>query len=389
MNVAIVGCGYVSEFYCRTIGSHPSLRLVGAYDHNHRNLEAFLNHWPVRRYDDLDAVIGDPSVELVLNLTNPRSHFSVTAKCLEGGKHVYSEKPLAMNIAQANELVRLARRKGLQLGVAPCSILSETAQTVWKALRDGAIGRVRLVYGNFDDGMIAPTLAPWTWRNKAGVHWPARDEFEVGCTFQHAGYILTWLAAFFGPAVRVTSFSACLLPDKGIPVDNMAPDFTVGCIEYSERIVARITCGLVAPRDKSLTIIGDDGIIRVANLRNDRCLPRLRRIPARGWDAFIEDRVNRLRTALKIPGHESRWYQWATLPLLRETGFRLPDKSKPVDFCRGPAEMAEAISANRCCQLSGELGAHMVELIEALQYPEKHGFMCTINSRFEPIQPLL
>ena len=49
----------------------------------------------------------------------------------------------------------------------------------------------------------------------------------------------------------------------------MAPDLTVGCIEYPDGVVARVTCSLIAPRDKSITIIGDDGILSVPDVRND------------------------------------------------------------------------------------------------------------------------
>jgi hypothetical protein len=59
-----------------------------------------------------------------------------------------------------------------------------------------------------------------------------------------------------------------------------------------------------------------------------------------------------------------------------------------VDFLRGPAEMAEAIRENRPCRLSPELGLHMTELIETLQYPERFESPRTISSRFDPIQPL-
>ena len=182
-------------------------------------------------------------------------------------------------------------------------MLSETAQTVWKALREGAIGRVRLVYANFDDGMIAPKLSPWSWTNESGVPWPAKDEFEVGCTYEHAGYVLTWLAAFFGPATKVTSFASCLITDKGIAVDVMAPDFTVGCIEYPGGVVARVTCGLVAPKDKSLTIIGDDGILSIANVRNDVCPVYVRSIPAGRWRGGSRAPCQRIATVVSRLGH--------------------------------------------------------------------------------------
>src|SRR5262249_56593049 len=121
-----------------------------------------------------------------------------------------------------------------------------------------------------------------------------KDEFEVGCTYIHAGYVLTWLAAFFGPAKTVTSFSSCQIPDKGIPVDKMAPDFSVGCIEYGNGIVARVTCGLVAPLDKSLTIIGETGIIYTSTVRNEPNPVYVQHIPPRGRLASIERRINRV-----------------------------------------------------------------------------------------------
>jgi predicted dehydrogenase len=386
MKLAIIGCGYVAESYAKTIGNYPELELIGAYDRNDRNLKAFCGRWSARGYAALEQLITDPSLGLVLNLTNPRSHYDVTRRCIEAGKHVYSEKPLAMDSAGARELVDLARQNNVYLASAPCSMLSETAQTVWAALREGAIGQVRLVYANFDDGMIAPKLVPWSWTNESGVPWPAKDEFEVGCTYEHAGYVLTWLAAFFGPATKVTSFASCLIKDKGIEVDVMAPDFTVGCIEYSGGVVARVTCGLVAPRDKSLTIIGDDGILSIANVRNDVCPVYLRSIPAGRWRAAVERRVNGLRRW--VPGWDTEWHLWRRYPMARRPPRRLLGGNRPVDFCRGPAEMADAIRNKRPCRLSPELGWHITDLIERLQYPDRFGSRRELDSTFEPIQPL-
>jgi predicted dehydrogenase len=388
MNIAVVGCGWVADSYGKTLENYPELKLVGAYDNNKENLESFSRRWSAKKYTSLEQALNDRSVEMVLNLTNPRSHYQVTQMCVEAGKHVYSEKPLAMDTEAAGELAALAKNKNVYLATAPCSLLAETAQTLWKALHEGVIGRVRLVYANFDDGMIAPKQAPWRWRNEAGVPWPAQDEFEVGCAFEHAGYILTWLAAFFGPAKRVTAFASCQLPDKGIAVKKMAPDFTVGCIEYSENVVARVTCGLVAPKDKSLTIIGDDGILSVPDLRNDVGPAYFQPVPARGRIGGIESRLNLWTESFRTYCGFGEWRYRKRLRLIGQPRRKFVSVAKPVDFCRGPAELAAAVRENRPCRLSAELGIHIVELVETLQYPEQFCGRRQINSTFAPIQPL-
>src|SRR5262249_28477607 len=156
VNFAVVGCGYIAESYASALPHHRELQLVGAWDQDPRKLEAFATRWGCRRYASEAELLSDRGVELVLNLTNPRSHASVTRAALEAGKHVYSEKPLGMTGREARTLVEIAHSRGLMLASAPCSVLSETAQTMWQALRAGAVGKVRLIYASFEDGMIAP-----------------------------------------------------------------------------------------------------------------------------------------------------------------------------------------------------------------------------------------
>ena len=390
MNIAVIGCGYVAEFYLKTLENYPELKLAGVYDRNPLNLDKFAQRWPARKYASFEELAGDTAVELVLNLTNPRSHFEVTKRCLEAGKHVYSEKPLGMTASQAQALVELASSKGLYLAAAPCSMLSETAQTLWKAIRESVVGKVRLVYANFDDGMIAPGMAPWTWVNESGVPWPARDEFEVGCTYEHAGYVLTWLAAMFGPALSVTSFASCQIPDKGIAVEGMAPDFSVGCIDYADGVVARITCGLIAPKDKSLTVVGDEGVLFVGDVRNDAGPVMVRGSKLGRWQSSIARRTQWLHRWLEArfpwPGAQALFQH--RYPLVLEPRGRMVGPGKPVDFMRGPAEVAEAIREKRPCRLSAQLGAHIVEIVEALQYPERFGHRKKMTTSFAPMQPM-
>lgn len=390
MTFAIIGCGYVADLYLLTQGNHPGLEFAGAWDHDATKLAAFVKRWPGRSYASLEEMVTDSSVELVLNLTNPRSHLAVTRRCLEAGKHVYSEKPLAMTLTEAQELAALAAQKNLLLSSAPCSVLSETAQTLWKAVRECVVGKVRLVYASFEDGMIAPRQQPWLWKNACGAAWPAKDEFEVGCTYEHAGYVLTWLAAMFGPALSVTSFASCQIPDKGIPVDGMAPDFTVGCIEYADGVVARVTCGLVAPKEKSISVIGDDGVLFVGNVRNDAGPVMVRHAKLGRWQSAVANRMpwlNRwLEARISWPGWEGIFQK--RYPLVRQRSGAVASAGKAVDFLRGPAEMAEAIREKRPCRLSAEFGAHIVEIIEVLQHPERFGGRKKMTTGFAPMQPM-
>ena len=389
MNVAFLGCGYVSEQYAATLPHHPDLRPRAAFDLDRGRLDAFCRRTGARAADSFEALLADREVELVVNLTDPRRHYETTRACLEAGKHVYSEKPLAMTAAEAAALAAFARQRGVHLSSAPCSVLGESAQTLWRAVRTGTIGPVRVVYAAFDDGMIAPHQRPWEWTNESGVAWPAKSEFETGSTYQHAGYVLTWLCAMFGPARRVTAFASVQVPEKGIAVDMMAPDFTVGCLEFDGGVVARVTCGLAAPRDKSIVVVGDRGVLSIGNVRDDAA-PVMHR-PAQ--PSAVESLIRRRAPWL------ARWAEArlsdaglgavlaSSLPLVRPRQGGVVSADKRVDFLRGPAELAEAIGAGRRPRLDAALGAHLVELIERLQYPDRFEDRRT-TSTFEAMAPM-
>src|SRR6186997_2721777 len=96
MRVAIVGCGFVADYYIQTLPNHPGLELVGVMDRDPKRAERFARYYSLTRYDSLDALLADPLVETVINLTSPNSHYDVSKRALLAGKHVYTEKPMAM-----------------------------------------------------------------------------------------------------------------------------------------------------------------------------------------------------------------------------------------------------------------------------------------------------
>lgn len=349
MRIAMLGCGYVANMYRLTLPAHPELILAGVYDRETSRAETFARLTGAPAYSSFEALLADPDVGIVLNLTNPGAHFETTRALLEAGKHVYSEKPLAMEVAQARALVQLAEARGLMLCSAPCTLLNRPAQTLWKALRDGLIGPVRLVYVEMEDGMV-PRAPIGKWVNEAGMVWPAVDEFQVGCTVEHAGYVLSWLCAFFGPAERVAAYSDTLLEDK-IPGLRLqpAPDYSVASIRFRSGVVARMTNGLYAEHDHALRIFGDEGVLSVADPRSDDSPVVLRRYRTLRRRRFLS-------WGRRLPpvGGKER--------IARYRG------SQTRDFCRTVADMAAALREGRPPYFSARFGLHVTELTLACHY---------------------
>jgi predicted dehydrogenase len=371
MRIAIVGCGFVADYYLKTLPQHPELKLVGVTDIDDDRLAKFSAYHAAPAYPTLEHLLTSANADIILNLTNPRSHFEVTKACLEAGKHVYSEKPLAMTIAEAKELVALAEQRGLQLSSAPCSVLSETAQTLWKALRENVVGQVRLVYAEMDDGLLHK-MPYQQWLSESGIPWPYKDEFEIGCTLEHAGYCVTWLTAFFGPAETVTAFSSCLVPDKETDVvldPPDTPDFSVACIKFASGVVVRLTCGIVAPHDHSLRMFGDCGVLGIKDSW------------FYGEPVYIRRRL-RLRRRVFLSPFKQKY------PLVKKPPKFNYRAALQMDFCRGVAEMAEAITQRRPNRLSREFSLHNNELVLAIQNALETGGAYQLTTTFDPIAPM-
>ena len=371
MRIAIVGCGFVSDYYLSTLSLHPQLELIGVMDRQQSRAEKFAAMHRVHHYVSLDELLSDDTVELVVNLTNPRDHYAISKAALTRSKHVYSEKPLAMTMTEAHELVDLAKGKSLQISSAPCSLLGETAQTLWKALREEVVGPVRLVYAEMDDGMVH--LMPYQkWQSSSGIPWPYKDEFEIGCTLEHAGYYLAWLVAYFGPAESVTSFASIQIPDKQIdePLNMASPDFSVACIQFKSGVVARLTCSIVAPHDHALNIIGDKGILFTK-------------------DAWIYHSPVYSRKMMKIRRKTFLNPIRKRHPLLTGTRGKIKTRgAQSMDFSRGIAEMADAITHQRPSRLAADYSLHILEIALAIHYAREQDSTYAMTTTFDPIDPM-
>jgi len=355
--VALIGCGFVADLYMRSLRSMPHIGVVGAHDRDPDRMRAFCAHWGVAELGSMEELFGVmPPDGVILNLTNPTSHYDINLACLNAGFHTYSEKPLAMTMPEATELHALARDKGLMLASAPCSVLGEAAQTMAHAVRNGVAGTPRLVYAELDDGFI-PQAAVTSWIGASGAPWPWADEFRTGCTLEHAGYYLSWLIAIFGPIQTVVAASANLVPDK-MGISDAAPDFSVGTLFFASGMVARLTCSIIAPHDHRLRVIGDKGVLELNRAWDNAAPVRFRR------------RFNLRRRLMEHPIARRIRLKGPTHPKVARTG------AAAMNFALGPAEMLAAIAEKRPCRLSADFALHLNEVTLAIQNSG-----CTTNAQ--------
>ncbi|MBS9721119.1 Gfo/Idh/MocA family oxidoreductase [Tianweitania sp. BSSL-BM11] len=377
--IAFVGTGFVADYYITTLRNHPALTLVGVHDRDPAQQKRFASYYNTPTYPNLDALLADPDVSIVVNLTSPESHAAVSRQALIAGKHVYSEKPMAMHYDDAAALVQLAEDRGLCLASAPANALSASYKAVAKALSDDAIGQPRLIYAEMEDGPVFRER--WAnWRSPSGAPWPGIHEFEVGCTLEHAAYALSWLVALCGPVESLTAFSALCFPDKGQPAGvPLGPDFSVGLLNFRSGVVARLTSGLTAPKDRSLTILGDAGTITVDDLWNHHSPARLEQTAAgRRISEKIAGRIER-RLGRTLP---LRPKPGTALPIAAAGKLTLPNFPSQIDFCAGIAAQAEAIKRQSRPFFSGAVSLHITELVLALSNAGRDAAPYILRSTF-------
>ena len=351
-NISIIGTGFVADLYMRSLQTFPEIKILKVFDRDTVRLKDFSDFWKVPAAASIEELVATDGKEvvpdLILNLTNPSSHFIVSKQCLEANRNVYSEKPLATKMQDAFTLHAIAKSKNLILASAPCSYLSEVAQTIWLGVREQMIGQPLLVYAELDDDFI--TQAPYQkWLSESGAPWPYRDEFMVGCTLEHAGYYLTWLMMIFGSVKKVVAASAELIKNKLPGLEKSAPDYSTATLFFESGMVARITCGIIAPHNHSLRIIGDKGILEVNESWNNSAKVKVRK------------RHVIRRKLINSPFAKTIQIKGKTHPKVPRRG------AAAMNFALGPAEILSDIQAGRQAHHYADFALHLNEVTLAIQ----------------------
>lgn len=347
MRVAIVGCGNIADRYAEDIAAAAQLSLVGATDIDTGRAERLVRAHGGRVFATLDELLAEESVDTVVNLTVANAHVAVSRAALDAGKHVHSEKPLALTYADARELVELADRQGVRLSAAPTTLLGEAQQTAWKLVRDGALGRVRVAYAEANWGLLE------SW------HPDPRGLYEVGPLADVGVYPLMILTALFGPVRLVQGYATTLVADRvqkdGRPFRIDAPDWSVVTAELEDGVVARLTASFYVPpsKQRGLELHGDDGSLYMPT-----------------WSDFDS------RLELQPRGGD-----YEVVAPLREP-------YPGIDWSRALVDLAEAIDEGRPQRSTGEHAAHVVEVLEASRLSVvRGGAAVDVQSAFRRPEP--
>ncbi len=371
LRVGLIGTGQISDIYLQTCAKFKEIEIVACGSLNQEESRAKAVLYNVERICAPDEIIVDREIDAILNLTTPAAHAQVSLAALEAGKHVYSEKPLASNIADAEHILTMAAANGLTVGTAPDTFLGGRWQTVRRLLDDGLIGR--------------PTgVAAFVGTHGTERHHPYPDFYYQaggGPMLDLGPYYLTAMVFFLGPISRVAglanrAFDRRMIecgPRNGTWMNVEVDTHVHGMLEFECGVIGSITMSFdvwdsETPR---LEIYGEKGTI---------CIPDPD--PIHGANIFHGEVWYRTRES-------SRWThqprptgreQWQ----VAENHYRLNEDSRGI----GLVEMAYAIRESRLPRASGELAFHVLEVMTGILNSSGKGEFVKIASR-PPIPDIL
>lgn len=342
VNIGVIGCGNISNIYFETGKKMDILNIVACADLDLARAEAKAKEHGIPQALTPEALLADPNIQIVINLTIPAAHYEVCQAALDAGKHVYVEKPLSLTREQGQALLQTANAKALRVGGAPDTFLGAGLQTCRKLVDDGAIGH---------------PLAATAFMMGRGVEtWHPNPEFYYkpggGPMFDMGPYYLTALISLLGPIKRVTGSAQISMPERQITSQPFAgqtivvetPTHIAGIMDFVGGAVGTIITSfdVWAHNLPNIEVHGTEGSLSVPDPNSFGGQVKLYR--------------------------DGKWEEIALTHGYAENSRGL-----------GVADMADAISENRPHRASGELTYHVLEAM--------HGFLDASESgQYYPMQ---
>jgi predicted dehydrogenase len=338
VNVGIVGCGNISGIYLEMGQTFEILNISAVADILPDRAKAQAEKYHIPRVLSVAEMMADPSIEIILNLTIPIAHAEVAFQALKAGKSVYNEKPLAITRQDGQEMLALAKAKGLLVGGAPDTFLGGGLQTCRKVIDDGRIG--------------TPVAAAAFMLCHGHESWHPAPEFYYktggGPMFDMGPYYLTALVSLMGPVKRVTGSARATFPTRlitsqplnGTVITVDVATHVAGVLDFSNGAIATIVTSfdVWSHNMPCIEIYGTAGSLSVPD--------------PNGFGGPVK---------VRRPGMDN----WMEVPLSH--GYAKNTRSV------GVADMAYALRSGRPHRASGSLCNHILDIMHAIHDASKEG----------------
>src|SRR3954447_4438341 len=255
IRLAIVGCGDVmTRHYLPALEPlHEDVRIAAFVDPRpgvaQRAVDAIATWAPgARAYGSVDELVAAGAIDAAIDLTPAPQHGAVNQQLLDAGLHVYSEKPLASSVADADRLIATAEAKGLTFLSAPGVAVSPRFRWLDALVRSGRLGEPTLVVTHHADP------GPAAWREYTGDPTPFYGE-GVGPLFDHGVYRLHLVTSLLGPVAKVQAMGAIATrtrkvrggPLTGATIEVTTPDHVLVHLQFASGALGQLLASFGTP----------------------------------------------------------------------------------------------------------------------------------------------
>ncbi|MDA9722913.1 Gfo/Idh/MocA family oxidoreductase [Candidatus Pelagibacter sp.] len=361
--VGLIGCGHIAETYFRAEKYFNNIKIIKCADINLKAARKCSKEYGIK-FLSVNEILKDQEVEIILNLTIPKAHYEISKKALLNGKHVYSEKPLAINLKDGKELLKISRRKKLYLGNAPDTFLGGGIQKSKELVEKNIIGKIKLGNAVFAFPGIQsyhPNPEPWF------------AKLEGGPVIDMGPYYITALVNLLGPAKKVSGRiingskyrTIGIGPKKGRKFKVNCPTTYLSTITFKNNTVIRLTLSfdVIAHQRNHIELYGEKGSMIVPD-------PNMF-----GGSVF---------TCKKLGDN---WKEFKTTKMhlgkinIRTQSSRANEAPTNANYRgAGLSEMAYSIEKKRKHLCNGEISLHVLDIITSIMKASKSGVNQSINT---------
>jgi len=346
--IGLIGCGHIAETYFRAHKYFNNFKIIKCADIKDKAAKKCASIYGIKSLS-VNELLNDNEIEIILNLTIPKAHYEVAKKALLHNKHVYSEKPMAINLNHGKELLKLAKKKKLYIGNAPDTFLGGGNQKSKEILENNSIGKINLGNAIFAFPGIQsyhPNPEPWFAKKEGG------PVIDMG------PYYLTALVNLLGPAKEVSGSimrgvkkrTIGIGPRKGKKFKVFCPTTYLATIVFKNKTIIRLTLSfdVIDHKRNHIELYGSNGSMIVPD-------PNMF-----GGSVY---------TCKKLGG---KWTEYKTgkMPLgkinIRTKSLRANESPINANYRGvGLAEMAYSIENKKIHKCNGELSVHVLDIIQS------------------------